>query len=104
MRIRRLGWVGLDIEQDGGTLLIDYIQDTAELPLCDADQPFPKPSSSARVVAGLLTHLHADHADPVALAEALGPEAPVFRPAPDQGFGTDLELTAHAEAAFGQVS
>lgn len=102
MRIRRLGWAGIEVEQGGDTLLIDYIQDTAGLPLRDAHQPFPRASTSAS--AGLLTHLHADHADPIALALALRDGAPVFRPVPASGAGPDLELTAHAEAAFAQVT
>ncbi len=102
MRIRRLGWSG--IEQDGDTLLVDYILDTSELPLRDDCQPFPRASTPASAVAGLLTHLHADHADPIALAAALREGAPVFRPEPAPGSGPDLELTAHAEAAFGKVA
>ena len=102
MRIRRLGWSGIEIEQDGDTLLIDYILDTSELPLRDDHQPFPRASTPASAVAGLLTHLHADHADPIALAAALREGAPVFRPEPASG--SDLELTAHAEAAFGTVA
>lgn len=103
-RIRRLGWSGIEIERDGDTLLIDYILDTSELPLRDERQPFPRASEPPSAVAGILTHLHADHADPVALATALREGAPVFRPKPAAGSGPDLELTAHAETAFGEVS
>ena len=104
MRIRRLGWSGIEIERGDDTLLIDYILDTSELPLRDDRQPFPRAAEPARAVAGLLTHLHADHADPVALADALRERAPVFRPVAAAGSGPDLELTAHAERAFGTVS
>ena len=104
MRIRRLGWSGIEIDQGGETLLIDYVLDTSELPLRDDRQPFPRASEPASAVAGILTHLHADHADPVALAAALRDGAPVFRPEPVSGSGSDLELTAHAEAAFGKVA
>ena len=104
MRIRRLGWSGIEIERGGDTLLIDYILDASQLPLRDDGQPFPRAAEPASAVAGLLTHLHADHADPVALAGALRKGAPVFRPEPVSGSGPDLELTAHAEAAFGQGS
>lgn len=104
MRVRRLGWAGVEIEQDGGTLLIDYILDTSHLPIRDASQPFPRVSEPACAVAAIVTHLHADHADPVALATALREGAPVFRPEPATGSGPDLELTAYAEAAFGKVA
>ena len=104
MRIRRLGWSGIEIERGGDTLLIDYVLDTSELPLRDGAQPFPRASEPASAIAGIVTHLHADHADPVALAAALRDGAPVFRPEPVIGSGGDLELTAHAEAAFGTVT
>lgn len=104
MRIRRLGWSGIEIEQDGDTLLIDYIVDTSQLLLRDASQPFPRASEPASAIAGILTHLHADHADPVALAAALLEGAPVFRPEPAAGSRADLELTAYAEATFGKVA
>ena len=104
MRIRRLGWAGIEIEEGDDTLLVDYVLDTSQLPLRDDGQPFPPASAPGRAVAGLLTHLHPDHADPVALATALRPGAPVFRPEPTPGSGPDLELTAQAEAAFSTVS
>ena len=104
MRIRRLGWSGIEIERGSDTLLIDYILDTSELPLRDDRQPFPRAAEPARAVGGLLTHLHADHADPGALAAALTHEAPVFRPVPARGSGPDLELTARAEKAFSTVA
>ena len=102
MRIRRLGWAGIEVEEGGETLLIDYVLDTAGLPLRDDRQPFPRASEGA--VAGIVTHLHADHADPVALAAALRDGAPVFRPEPASGSGPDLELTAPVETAFGTVA
>ena len=102
MRIRRLGWAGIEVEQDGATLLIDYVLDTSGLPLRDDRQSFPR--ASERAAAGLLTHLHPDHADPVALAAALRDGAPVFRPEPASGPGPGLELTTQAEAAFGTVA
>ena len=101
MRIRRLGWAGIEIDEGGETLLVDYILDTSMLPLRDDRQPFPRASAGA--VAGLLTHLHPDHADPVALAAALRDGAPVFRPEAS-GPGPGLPLTARAEAAFDTVA
>ena len=103
MRIRRLGWSGLEVERGGETLLIDYILDTSQLPLRDDRQLFPRASRPASAVAALLTHLHADHADPIALDAALRGGAPVFRPEGVTGSGPDTELTAYAEAAFGKV-
>jgi L-ascorbate metabolism protein UlaG (beta-lactamase superfamily) len=47
-------------------------------------------------VAGLVTHLHRDHADAAALAAALAPDAPVLEP-PSWGGGS-LEQAAVAQA------
>ena len=55
-------------------------------------------------MAALLTHLHPDHADPVALKDALAPGAPVFRPRAAVGGESDLALTAYAEAAFARTT
>ena len=98
--MRRLGWAGAEIEYEGETLLIDYIQDTSPLiPLKSPDEPFPSSSVGLASVA-LLTHLHTDHADPAALTIALRPGAPVFRSAPARGSKADLTLTEYAENKF----
>lgn len=104
MRMRRLGWAGVEIECDGETLVIDYVQDTSpmEAILRSADEPFPAASRPGATAAALLTHLHSDHADPAALAAALVAGAPVFRPAPASGNPADRELTARAEDLFGE--
>ena len=102
-KIRRLGWAGVEIEVDNQTLLIDYIRDTSPLvPLRSPDEPFPPSSQPGAAAGALLTHLHADHADPGAIAQALRSGAPVFRPAKALGVQPDLELTLHAETQFGK--
>ena len=102
MRIRRLGWAGVEIECDGETLLIDYVQDISPMAplLRTPDEPFPASSRPGGAAGALLTHLHADHADPDALAVALRPSAPVFRPAAATGAKDDVELTSIGEAKF----
>lgn len=102
MRLRRLGWAGVEIECDDETLVIDYVQDTAPMaPLLRApDEPFPPVSRPGGTAAALVTHLHADHADADALAAALREGAPVFRPAPATGTEDDVELTSIGEDKF----
>lgn len=102
MRLRRLGWAGVEIECDGETLLIDYVRDTAPMaPLMRSpDEPFPASSRPGAAGAALLTHLHADHADADALAVALHDGAPVFRPERATGTQDDVELTAIGETKF----
>ena len=97
MRLRHLGWASVEIEHDGHTLLIDYLQDA--FPLIPREEMVP-PSKLGEIIAALVTHLHSDHADPVALAAALAPGAPVFRPEPNPGTGDDRLMTAQAETQF----
>jgi L-ascorbate metabolism protein UlaG (beta-lactamase superfamily) len=101
IRIRRLGWSGVEIEFNNETLLIDYILDTSPLaPLRSPSEPFPSSSNPGAAAGALLTHLHADHADPVALSIALRKGAPVLRPETAMGTDADKLLTAHAEEQF----
>ena len=102
MRIRRLGWAGVELECDDETLVIDYVQDIAPMrPLMRSPHDaFPPSSRPGRAAAALLTHLHADHADPDALALALREGAPVLRPESATGTRDDVELTSIAEAKF----
>ncbi|MFF9787680.1 hypothetical protein [Streptomyces nigrescens] len=52
---------------------------------------------SGKVTAALVTHLHRDHTDASALADALTPGAPVLRPAPGHGDDVDNVTTLPAE-------
>ena len=102
MRIRRLGWAGVEIECEDQTLVIDYVQDVSPMAplLRGPDEPFPPASRLGGTAAALLTHLHADHADADALAVALSADAPVFRPEAATGDKDDVELTSIGEKKF----
>ena len=78
MRVRWLGWAGVEIEADGVAVVID--------PLADPGATFAALGEGARrgqaadgggaarpraAVAGLVSHLHRDHTDAGALAAAL---------------------------------
>ncbi len=87
MRVRALGWAGLELEADGHRLAVDPFRDPG---------PFvrmmlgPSPELLAPegpLDAALLTHLHRDHADPPTLGGALRPHAPVLCPVPGEGPG-----------------
>ncbi|KJQ52704.1 MBL fold metallo-hydrolase [Microbacterium sp. SA39] len=86
MRIRKLGWAGVEIEHDGQILVIDLLEEKA--PLGEAltlDQPLPPPSRTGEIDLALVSHLHGDHTDPAALQRALRPGARVFRPVAGRG-------------------
>lgn len=84
MRIRRLGWAGLEVEAAGTRLVIDHARDLSPLfGGWESGEGLVAPSGQA--AAALVTHLHRDHTDAAALAEVLAPGAPVLRPAPGEG-------------------
>jgi L-ascorbate metabolism protein UlaG (beta-lactamase superfamily) len=100
MRIRRLGWAGLELEAGDRIAVVDLLQDTAWLAgfVGEPRTPLPAPARPADVA--LVTHLHADHTDPTALAAALKPGAPVLRPAPAGGEGLENAALELAETGM----
>jgi L-ascorbate metabolism protein UlaG (beta-lactamase superfamily) len=86
MRIRWLGWAGVEVEENGERVVIDPLGDTAAVFAWLGERAAgmsvpavvsPRPGA----VAGLITHLHRDHADAAALAVALSADATVYEPA-----------------------
>jgi L-ascorbate metabolism protein UlaG (beta-lactamase superfamily) len=101
MKVTWLGWAGVEVESRGQRVVIDPLDDPAavfafladraagiKLPEVGAGQP--------GAVAGMVTHLHRDHADATALRRALAPGAPLYEPE-DTG-GNGLERAAIAQA------
>ena len=105
MRVRRLNWAGVEIDHDGHTLLIDFIEEaTAPLPPIFVGADNVTPLRPGAATTALVTHLHSDHADPAALSRALAAGAPVFRPEPNPGSGDDLLLTEQTETLFRETA
>jgi L-ascorbate metabolism protein UlaG (beta-lactamase superfamily) len=90
MEIRRLAWAGLEVNADGETAVIDFVEDFSGLHGDSSPGEIPPSPASGTAVAGLLTHLHSDHADVDALGRALGPGAVVLRP--EKSFGSEAEV------------
>jgi L-ascorbate metabolism protein UlaG (beta-lactamase superfamily) len=103
MKARWLGWAGVEIEADGVAVVIDPLADPgatfaalgeqarrAQLPVVVA------PQARGAAVAGLVSHLHRDHADAGALAGALTADASVHEPV--WPGGPDVENLALAQA------
>ncbi len=81
MRIRWLGWAGVEIEAEGERVVVDPLEDAnAVFAWLGERAPEMLAAAGRRAVAGraggLVTHLHRDHADAAALAAAL----PTVRP------------------------
>lgn len=104
MRLTWLGWAGVELEaEDGTSVVIDVLEDAgavfAPLGPSAADTPRPPvvPTQAGKAVAGLVTHLHLDHADAAALSKALAPDAPVLEPPAATGRGLENLALAQAE-------
>jgi L-ascorbate metabolism protein UlaG (beta-lactamase superfamily) len=102
MRVRRLGWAGLELEASGAVGVIDLFQDVGTMQRFVGDplEPLPGPSAPGTATLGLVTHLHEDHTDPGALERALAPDGVILRPAPAAGDGLETIATAAAEAGL----
>jgi L-ascorbate metabolism protein UlaG (beta-lactamase superfamily) len=105
MRVRRLGWAGLELESNGSTAVIDLLEEVGPMApyIGEPHEPLPPPTSSGRVSLGLVTHLHFDHTDPPALARALAPDGVLLRPPPAEGEGLETIGTAAAEQGLAEL-
>jgi L-ascorbate metabolism protein UlaG (beta-lactamase superfamily) len=102
MRIRWLGWAGVELEVEGEHLVIDPLEDAAAVFrwMGDAAESLPRPKVAQprpRAVGGLVTHLHRDHADASALSAALAAGAAVYEPHDDGGSAAERLAIAQAD-------
>jgi L-ascorbate metabolism protein UlaG (beta-lactamase superfamily) len=90
MQVRWLGWAGVELEQDGVTLVIDPLADPAATfagfgaSAADVQLPEVAQAERKRAVGGLVSHLHRDHTDAAALAEAFANGGTVHHPVPTE--------------------
>jgi L-ascorbate metabolism protein UlaG (beta-lactamase superfamily) len=105
MKVRWLGWAGVEIEAEGEAVLIDPLADPAATFAAlaeDARERMQVPEVTApaggEALAGLVSHLHRDHTDAGALAEGLADDAAVYEPA--WPGGEDAENLSLAQANF----
>lgn len=102
MRLRWLGWAGAEVEAHGERVVVDPLEDAravfAPLGARAAEMPIPRVvPAEPGAVAGLVTHLHRDHADAAALRSALGDGAPVYEPVAYGGGGLEQLAVAQAD-------
>jgi L-ascorbate metabolism protein UlaG (beta-lactamase superfamily) len=106
MKIRWLGWAGAEIEAEGERVVVDPLEDAAAVfaALGERGRECSPPeivAPSPGALAGMVTHLHRDHADAAALDAALAPGAPLFEPAAFGGEGLEQLAVAQADAELG---
>jgi L-ascorbate metabolism protein UlaG (beta-lactamase superfamily) len=86
MKVRWLGWAGVEIEAEDETVVIDPLADPAATFAAlaeDARERVRVPEvvvPASKALAGLVSHLHRDHTDAGALLEGLAPDAAVHEP------------------------
>ncbi|WP_438445116.1 MBL fold metallo-hydrolase [Gorillibacterium sp. sgz5001074] len=80
MLIQKMPWAGIRIETGDTTILIDPITRILD-EFGGAREPMYPLGSFGKADAVLITHLHEDHFDPVAIIEAYGAAIPVYLPA-----------------------
>src|SRR3954463_10209248 len=103
MRVRWLGWAGVEIEAEGATVVIDPLADPgatfAALGERASEVEMPAivaPEAEGTAVAGLVSHLHRDHTGAGARGPARAGDAPVQEPV--WPGGSDFENLAIAQA------
>jgi len=101
MRVRWLGWAGVEIEEQGERVVVDPLEDAAAVFewIGERAAAMPQPevtAPGAGALAGLVTHLHRDHADAAALTAALSTDASVYEP--HRYGGSRVEQLAIAQA------
>jgi L-ascorbate metabolism protein UlaG (beta-lactamase superfamily) len=102
MKIRWLGWAGVEVEEQGERVVVDPLDDAAAVFAAFGEKaariPLPEVASPRPgAVAGLVTHLHRDHADAAALTAALSAEAAVHEPVAYGGAGIEQLAITQAD-------
>jgi hypothetical protein len=97
-----LGWAGVEIEAHGERMVVDPLQDARAVFawLGERAEAITIPEVVAArpgAIAGLLTHLHRDHADAAALSTVLGAGATVYQPVDYGGEGRERLAVAQAD-------
>ncbi len=103
MRLRRLGWAGIELEAHGERLVVDHLLDPGIFAHFYGEERDELITPEPGVRAALVTHLHRDHTDLPAIQNVLAREAPVLRPK-RRAVESSLDevLTGEAEAAFAE--
>ena len=96
-----MAWAGLEVNAAGQTAVVDLVEDFSRLHGGNSPgEEIPPSPQPATVVAGLLTHMHSDHADIDALGRALAPTAVVLRPERSYGSKAEVALVDESESAL----
>jgi L-ascorbate metabolism protein UlaG (beta-lactamase superfamily) len=100
MRVRRLGWAGIEIEFDGSYAVVDLFREATDLVayVGEPREALLESSAPGATTVALVTHLHSDHADIDAIERALAPDGVLLRPPRAEGTALEVAGMARAEA------
>lgn len=100
MRLRRLGWAGIELESQGERLVVDMLVDPGMFAgfMGEPRDELIEPEPGVR--AALLTHLHRDHADVETIRRVLADDGVVLRPEPAEVTELDEVPLGESEAAL----
>jgi L-ascorbate metabolism protein UlaG (beta-lactamase superfamily) len=98
MRIRRLGWAGIEVSAQDTSLVVDYGRRFWDQGNAVPRDGFADLSRPGQACAALVTHLHADHTEVAAIQSAVGPKGLVLRPRTFVGSAEEGVVTARQEA------
>jgi L-ascorbate metabolism protein UlaG (beta-lactamase superfamily) len=105
MRVRRLGWAGIEVESQGETVVVDHVLGWKSIEAYVGPPLTPlletaKPGGSR---AAFVTHLHTDHTDADAIAHDLAARASLHRPPVMEGEPLETGGVAAAEMELAEA-
>lgn len=105
MRVRRLGWAGIEVESQGERVVVDHILGwkSIEPYIGPPRTPLREPSAPGSSLAAFVTHLHTDHTDASAVAGALTEGASLHRPQVMEGEPLETGGVAAAEIELAEA-
>ncbi|MBN8866805.1 MAG: MBL fold metallo-hydrolase [Solirubrobacterales bacterium] len=105
LKIRRLGWAGIEIESQGSSIVVDHILgwEAIEPYIGPPRTPLPEAEAVGSCVGAFATHLHTDHTDPVAVGRVLAPGAAFHRPPEMKGEPLEIGGVVGAEMVLAQA-
>lgn len=102
MRVRRLGWAGIEVESDGHRAVVDAITSLSAMEQFVGPPRGALLPPSGPVDLALVTHLHSDHTDPDTIAGFLKPDGSLLRPGPAEGQPLEVIGTSAAEIGLAE--
>ena len=105
MRVRRLGWAGIEVQSQEASVVVDHILGwkSIEPYIGPPRTPILPTESPGNSLAAFVTHLHTDHTDAAAISGALGKGGSLHRPRVMEGEPLETGGVAVAEIELSEA-